>query len=230
MKRTLPVLLAFLLFSSVAEARPGFYLGLGFGASSANGESVPYDAFDQPGRFTLGGGTFSTELDGGLATQFRLGFNIEGYAALEAMVQGHAKNLTDESRRNWAAHWHLGPRIYPLWHWRHELPEKLQRLEPSIFLGWGGSWQVYNPTGNSELGWSGLGTFRFGLGLEYFVLSYMKLGLDYYHVSAPYDTFIFNFSDGISGGVDSERVGASFNQVMLTMNFHFGVEDKPIAY
>ena len=108
--------------------------------------------------------------------------------------------------------------------------EKLQRLEPSIFFGWGGSWQVYNPTGNSELGWSGLGTFRFGLGVEYFVLSYMKLGLDYYHVSAPYDTFIFNFSDGISGGVDSEQASASFNQVILTMNFHFGVEDKPIAY
>ena len=46
-----------------------------------------------------------------------------------------------------------------------------------------------------EIGWSTSKSFRLGLGLEYFILSYFKLGLDYQYIRAPYDNFIFNFQD-----------------------------------
>lgn len=218
MRMALPLIVALLMLTSTAEARPGFYIGSGIGFSTAGGQETPVP------NFSMGnGGKFTTDIDGGLSVMgLRMGYNIMGYGALELSAHGHGHALGDAAEREWAAHVSLGARIYPAWHWRSELPTWMDDLEPSLFLGWGGTWQVYNPYHqeySDEVGFRGLGGFRFGLGLEYFVTSFFKVGFDYMLISAPYDTFIFNMSDGITGDVDD--ASNTFNQVLLTFMFHF---------
>ena len=218
--KSLPIALALLLCAGAAQAKPGFYIGSGIGFSTAGGDSVVVPGYRFPADPN---GAFTTDIDGGLsALALRLGYNVQGYGALELSVHGVGSALGDAAEREWAAHFSLGVRAYPMWHWQEEVPEWARDFEPSIFLGWGGSWQVYNPWGQTysdEVGWRGLGGFRFGLGLEYFATSFFKVGLDYMLVSAPYDTFIFNASDNETQEVD----GASntFNQVLFTFLFHF---------
>jgi hypothetical protein len=161
-----------------------------------------------------------TEMPGGLsALALRLGYNIMGYGALEIGAHGHGVSLGDSATREWAAHFSLGTRIYPAWHWRDQLPAWMDDLEPSIFLGWGGTWQVYPASAGQEVGWKSLSGFRFGLGAEYYLTSFFKVGLDYMLVTAPYSTFIFNLSEGQTGEVDGPS--NTFNQVLLTFMFHF---------
>lgn len=217
MVRTLPLVFAIILLATTAQAKPGFYIGSGIGTSTSSGGPTPVSGYINPL------GDWTTEIEGGLSVlALRLGYNVLGYGAMEFSAHGHGHALGDAAEREWAAHFSLGVRGYPLWHWQKELPTWAQDFEPSLFLGWGGTWQVYNPLQSEysdEVGWRGLGGFRFGLGLEYFVSSFFKLGFDYMLVSAPYDTFIFNASKGQTR--DVEGASNTFNQVLLTFLFHF---------
>jgi len=220
MRMALPIIFALLMLAGTAEARPGFYIGSGIGFSTAGGQEVSVPGYINP---TNANGAFTTDIAGGLSVLgLRMGYNIMGYGALELSAHGHGHALGDAAEREWAAHVSLGARIYPAWHWRDQLPTWMDDLEPSLFLGWGGTWQVYNPLASEfsdEVGFRGLGGFRFGLGLEYFVVSFFKVGFDYTLVSAPFDTFIFNASKDQTRDVDN--ASNTFNQVLLTFMFHF---------
>ncbi len=228
------LVLALLSLASPAWARPGFYIGLGGGSTGVSGERVgpdrvemedgidpdPYMEVVRP----------TTELGSGASGMFRLGFNILGYAAIEAITSGSGSNLADGDERNWAAHAHLGLRAYPLWHWQARLPEPLQPLEPSLFLGWGTSYQAYTPSSVIDpVGFSKTGTMRLGLGLEYFVISYFKVALDYHYIRAPYDNFIYNFEESINFPV-SPAVVTSFHQVLASIAFQFGPAQETVQY
>ena len=223
------------LFADPALAREGFYLGFGGGYTSSEGQDVPYDAFEVnefnesvPRMISVSGEfkEFSTALESGSGAIFRMGFNVRGYGAIEAMMTGLGEDLTDADLRQWAAHAHAGIRLYPAWHWQDLLPEELRPLEPSLFFGWGTTYQVYVPEPSikqlREVGWSTSSSFRFGMGLEYFILSYFKVGLDYFFIDAPFDTFIFNFADSDNFPVDPEVAGKTYHQFFMTMNFQFG--------
>ena len=213
------------LFADSAFAREGFYIGLGAGHTSPNGQDVPYDSFEAtiPGENQYGIPQPSTILAGGSGLIYRMGINILGYGAIETIVTGHGLDLADPDSRQWAAHAHVGARLYPVWHWQGLLPEALRPLEPSLYFGWGPTYQAYVPIrGMDDLGWSTWRSFRFGIGLEYFVLSYFKLGMDYYYINAPYDNFIFNFQDSDNYPVDPEAAGTTFHQFLITLNFQFG--------
>ena len=161
----------------------------------------------------------------------RLGFNVLGYAALETLFTGHGHDIDDADLRSWSAHWHLGARVYPMWHWQAEVPFYLQAFEPSLFLGWGGSYQVYTPDPSlDEVGWSSWGSWRLGMGLEYFVASYFKVGIDYSYVNAPYDNFIFNFDKSENFPVEADQAGVGYHQVFFVTSFQFTVEDQPVRY
>ena len=211
-----------------AQAREGFYLTLGGGYTSVSGQEVPYDAFE-PDEHGLqvprmsNGELFSTTIDGGPSLLYRMGFNILGYGAIETSLSGHGNELSDADLRQWAAHWHIGARAYPAWHWQSEFPELLQPLEVSLFLGWGISYQVYVPHPSlDEIGWDTTASLRFGVGLEYFVLSYFKVSLDYYYINAPYDNFIFNYEDSENYPVNSEAASTGFHQFYVSVGFQFG--------
>ncbi len=224
-----------LLATSPALARPGFYVGLAGGGSGVSGQSGMGSSAFGPDEFGLplvvaDGFGFSTENDGSPATLVRLGFNVLGYAAVELVTSGQGKSLTDEDLRQWAAHAHLGARVYPLWHWQHLLPPALQPLEPSFFLGWGVSYQVYTPVpGLDPVGWEDWGSLRWGLGAEYFVIEYFKLTAEWTQVRARYDTFIYNQEEGIRFPV-LEPQTTSYNQFLAGFAFQFGATQRTVTY
>src|SRR5207244_2033616 len=112
-------------------ARPGPYLVLGLGGTSVSGQDVSYSQLHgEPA--IAGGPALSTAMDGGVSGTARLGFNILGYAALEAVFSGNGRDFQNKSDRDWAMHLHGGVRVYPWWAWRYELPRLLQPLEPSL--------------------------------------------------------------------------------------------------
>ena len=206
------VLLSILLAAGVAQAREGFHMGLGGGFSSLNGD----DAVPVVG---VSGSSPKTSQGGGGGLLLRLGYNIMGYGALEGLIQGQADSLGIDGEESWAANWRLGTRIYPHWHWQSELPDYLQPLELSMFLGWGGTYQGYDPQGIDPVAWSdGFGAFTFGTSLEYFVSDVFKVSLDYFHHSVSHDTFIYNRSDGEEYNV--ENVDVTMNQIFLTLLVH----------
>ena len=149
----------------------------------------------------------------------RLGYNIMGYGALEGLIQGQADSLGIDGEESWAANWRVGARLYPHWHWQSELPDYLQPLEMSFFVGWGGTYQGYDPVGIDPVAWSeGFGAFTFGTSLEYFVSDVFKVSLDYFHHAVSHDTFIYNRSDNLEFDVDG--VDVTMNQIFLTLLVH----------
>jgi opacity protein-like surface antigen len=207
------------LVAEPALAREGFYLGIGTGFTSPHGQDVPYQAFELnefgasvPRMISVQGyKDYSTVLDGGSGAIYRMGFNILGYGAIETIITGHGNHFTDADLREWAAHAHVGARIYPAWHWQGTFPAWARPLEP----------YVPDPS-LDEIGWSTSSSARLGLGLEYFVLSYFKVALDYSYINAPYDNFIFNFQDSDNYPVDPQLAGTTFHEFTVTMNFQFG--------
>ena len=133
MKRIIFSLLFTVLITPLnAYARPGFFIGFGTGTSDSEGDDVSY--FDLNGSpFLSDGSLYTTEMNGGTLGSFKLGFNILGYAALETMAQ-YLHPSTPNDTEAWMANFHVGGRLYPMWHWRGELPSYLQPLEPSISI------------------------------------------------------------------------------------------------
>ena len=211
------IVCAILLVSGPAMARPGFYLGLGVGGAGVNGSDVPWSQI--LGVDGVTGTGLSTDQGGGLAAAVRLGFNILGYAALESVIHGNASDLGSESKRAWAAHWQLGGRIYPMWHWQDRLPHYLQPLEPSVYWGWGLGYQSYFPPGSfSEVGWRRIGSWRLGTSLEYYIIENVRVQLDYEYLNTPYDVFLFNFQEGITRDMNAPAPTA-IHQFYFTIAF-----------
>lgn len=230
--RNLLVVAIVLAAALPASAREGFYIGLGLGPTGVGGEEVAdrLQADEQGNVLDPGGLPITTDIPGGLSGNFRLGFNILGHAAIETQLSGHGKSLGDIDKRSWAAHWHTGVRAYPMWTWQKLVPEYLQPFEPSIFLGWGASYTVYTPVpGADELGFSKWGSWRWGLGLEYFVITYFKVMAEYSYVRASYGNFIFNLEDSLNFPVEP-AAKTGYHQFYLLALFQFGPAQEPVRY
>ena len=215
--------LAIVLCPDLASARPGFAVGLGLGGSAVSGENVAFDRLSSRSGDQLSGPpgfTFNTDVGGGLAALFTMSYNILGYAAVETRLTGQGNQLGDADHRQWAAQWHTGVRAYPLWHWQAKVPELLQPLEPSLFIGWGASYEGYVATPSNEVAWSTWSSWRFGLGVEYFVLPFFKVGLDYSYVVAPYLTFIYDWDDSDIFDVEPSA-NTGFHQLFVVGTFQF---------
>ncbi len=207
-------------------ARPGFSVGLGMGPTSVSGETM------SPGQVQgFSGTTLTTDIDGGFSGNFELGFNIKGYAAIQTMVSGFGHNLGQPSKRSWVANWHTGVKVYPMWHWQAKVPEYLHPVEPWFFVGAGMSYQSYVANYMpDEVAWSHSGaSWRFGTGVEYYIIDYFKMGLEYHKMNASYDNFIFNYEDDINLDVDPSA-DTSYSQFLLTMSFQFGPPQEHVSY
>jgi hypothetical protein len=202
-----------------ALARPGFSIGIGLGGTSAGGSAVSLNDLE-PDAGTPGVGQIgyepTTEIDGGFSPMLHLGFNILGYAALELVASGQPPS-SDE----WSGLAHVGVRAYPMWHWQSQLPDALQPLEPSLFFGWGTAWQGYSPNGTEDVAWRTWKSLRLGVGMEYFVVSFFKLSLQYFWVRAPHDRFLFDAGESWTYTPDPAAV-VNFHQLYLTASFQFG--------
>lgn len=209
-----------------AQARPGFYTAFGLGPSTISGRSYsPGDlgipsSGDDPNYDIL-----TTDLSGGAAGLLRIGYNIKGYVAPELQIGGQAKGTVDTDE--WSAQAHVGVRLYPMWHWQDRVPEQLRPFEPSLTIAYGATWLGYraqalsNPDERApdHVGFSSDGSWRFGLGSEYFVSDSFKVGFDYNYVTANFGTFIFNSSDNITFTADPPaEIG--IHQFLLTVAVH----------
>ncbi len=215
-----------------AWARPGFTIGLGLGGSSTGGGKVALTRLTpEPGTppVTSIGYVPTTDIGGGLSPMLHLGFNILGYAALELRATGHWHDLFNAKTRNWTASAHIGARAYPMWHWQGKLPKYIQPLEPSLFLGWGSTWQGYAPNTSEEVAYSTFKSLRFGGSLEYFIVSFFKVSLDYYFVRAPFGTFIFDADKSWNYGIDPPAV-VGYHQLYVVATFQFGPAQEPVRY
>lgn len=223
--------LIILVLSSSASARPGFYFDLGFGGTDVDGELVALSRITDLG--VTGLDALSTDNGDGIAGFARLGFNLLGYGAIEVEVSANSQNPTGETPAT-GLHGQLGARLYPLWFFQGRLPELLQALEPSVFFGGGLSYQIYRPPAPPgfmavDLGWRKLGTICFGIGVEYFLASFFKVGLEYNLAYAPMDTFIFNFEDGIRSRIEGPA-NTFFHNVNLMVGVHWDPFGQPTPF
>lgn len=218
--------------SAPAAARPGFSVALGVGGSSVGGTEVLTDRLTSTAGYQISappGYALTTEFGGGVAPLFAMSFNVLGYAALETRLSGFGHNLSDAHTRSWAAQWHTGIRAYPMWHWQAQMPELLQPFEPSVFVGWGAAYQGYAPNPVDEVGWSTWNSWRIGLGVEYFIISYFKVMLDYSAVIAPYKRFIYDYNDSINFDVEPAATTV-FHQFFVVAAFQFGPAQESVRY
>ncbi len=235
MQRVLFLVLV-LAFPCAAQARPGFYVGLGGGGAVVNGESGIGNSrigADEQGNTIATSFPLSTNVGGGPAASFFLGFNVLGYGAIEVDATGHGTGLFDVDTRKTSWQLSFGLRGYPLWHWRSQLPDYLQPFEPSVFFGWGPVYEAYTPVpGFDPVGWSkmpGVLPTRFGLGVEYYVISYFRVGLDYAYVHAAFDNFIFNYDESLNFPT-SPPAKTGIHQVIANIAFQFGSEQQLVRY
>jgi hypothetical protein len=226
--RTITLLIS-LLAVTPAWARPGFSVGLGLGGSGVGGETVDTGRLSSDTAGIEAGFPLTTNIDGGLAALFTMGFNVLGYGAIETRLAGQGTDLSDGYHRKWAAHWHTGVRAYPLWHWQAQLPEYLHPLEPSLFVGWGTTYQGYVPTPDNEVAWSTWSSWRFGLAVEYFIITYFKVSLDYSYVLAPYSKFIYDWDESITFNVEP-TANTGFHQFFVVASFQFAAEQAAVRY
>lgn len=218
-----------------AAARPGFYFTLGFGGTEVGGTDVPVgdipDLSVPPSVVS-----FTTDNSDGISALLRLGFNFFGYGALEVNFTGNGRDIENDNR-SWALHGQIGVRVYPAWHFKRWLPDFLHPIEPSLYWGWGLTYQVYAPsipvgTTNlpaAEIGWRKIGSWRFGIGLEYFLFRYFKVGFDYNVAHASFDVFLFNFEDGIRRNLRNPAP-TTYHQIFITVGFHGDPFGMPVPF
>lgn len=210
------IVLASLLTSTTVAARPGLYGELAIGGADISGGNVPYADIEG----VASGVALSTESPLGLGGGLTLGYNIFGYAAIESGLLAYGHRVRDPAERAWAGHWHSGIRVYPAWHWQSQLPEVLQPLEPSLFAGWGLTYQGNVPSeALGDVAWRQTGSWRIGGRLEYFFDAPVKVGFDYSYIFGAHDTFILNYEDNDTFAVSP---GASFgaHHFSLVLGFH----------
>lgn len=226
--------------ASPAWARGGLYFGIGLGGTVVNGEEIPASRVDFNGveltdanGNVISGGIdqlrFSTDNGTGGAGLLRLGFNVLGYAALETVASGNVNKL-GRGDAEWGTHWSMGVRLYPVWHWQNYLPEILQPMEPSLYFGGGFSYAGYAPeqmintqtAQTSKLGWRDAATFRFGMGVEYFISQFSKLTLDYNYTLARHEVMIIDFATDARRKVEP-AIKAEYHEFIFGITAHIPV-------
>jgi hypothetical protein len=214
--------------SHIAQARPGFNFDFNIGYNAIAGEQeilgsqrmngISYqDAFGQELPLTTNQGS-------GLMLMLRTGFNALGYAALELDLEATAGSL-DNVTDNWVLEGFGGVRLFPLWHWQKLLPAAIQDLEPSIFFGSALVYHGYKPV-DDAVAWRKSGAFKWGLGVDYFISSSMRVGLDYAMTYAAYDVFIYNYEKGFRHDV-SPPAKTFHHQVFVSLGFTIDPFEQP---
>ncbi len=199
-KHTLAVTLMILLTGALsAHAKKGFYFGFNLGGAIVSGEkniafaeSVKLQDPDQP--FSDQNVLFSTDVGGGFATNFRLGYNILGVVAIEANFGGSGNGLGDSDNIEGQASVGGLVRIFPA----QFFPEVADRWwDPYIFLGGAGHFIGYNPQARPEgqsmqndgrAWWPGV-SINYGLGADFYVSPFFSLGIDLAFANVRHNTF-----------------------------------------
>ncbi len=217
--------------AGVAEAKKGLYLGFNLGGAVVSGNkniAFPATSVGKDPDYSSGQADlnilFSTDVGGGFATNFRLGYNVMGIVAIELNVGGSGNNLGDSDKIEGQGGIGGLLRIFPA----QIFPEVADRWwDPYIFFGAGVHFLGYNPQArgaqpmqnDGRAWWPGY-TINYGLGCDFYLAPFFSLGIDLAFANASQDDFhIDNTNDITISPVDTATAFIFAPTAKLT--FHF---------
>ena len=233
-------LLAVLLaLPAVSVAKSGFYFGFSFGGAIVNGErgiSLANENLDPDLSAVVAAGhqvdkaaLFSTDEGDGFAANFRLGYNILGFVAIELEIGGSGNNLGDGSKIEGQLGVFGLVRLFPA----QIFPDVADRWwDPYLFIGGGGYAILYNPQDtevhptrsgmiNDGRGWWPSGALKYGVGCDFYATKFLSLGVDLAFINGFHDKYIIDNSNGIF--TEPNQTATSFVfQPTAKLTFHFG--------
>ena len=225
--RNVLIFLALFFTASVAQAREGFYFGVGGGLARSHGHDVPAANVVDPTEFDLAAMTLSTKLQRSPALVLRAGYNLFGFVALE--VQGTANGLSifNDKKRIFANQIQAGARVFPLGLWQKYLPGFLKYIEPGVFVGMGNAMFTYKPgeTIDRPISFKSPWSMRFAAGAEIYFSRHFKINLEYNWAEAAFNTLVWNKPSRPTSEINPAEV-TLYQQLLLSINFHFGREKK----
>jgi hypothetical protein len=204
--------------SFAAEAKSGFYVGLGVGGAIVDG-SENISVRPRENVVSLPPSSLvTTQFGEGLGVLFRFGYNILGMVAIEAAFSGNVD--PGGAGFEGQGHAHGAVVIHPLGilDFTGVLSEDV--WDPYLLVGGGASYGAYETAVDSDSkGWFAA-DFVAGIGLNAHILPFMSLGLDVRFIVPFYEKWIFNFDDGIDFEPNSDQKSLV---VLPTINATFHV-------
>ncbi len=222
------LLAALLLLPFTAEAKSGLYLGFNIGGGIVSGDApigFPQSELNKDPDFVNGGNSqilFSTDEGGGFSAGFRLGYNILGFAAVEASFSGSGNNLGDSNKIEGQGGIAGLVRFFP-----GQLIEPDRWWDPYVFFGAGVHFIGYSPLARGDLPmqndgrawWPGY-TINYGLGCDFYLVPFFSVGVDLAFANAFHDTFHIDDKQGIEATPTETASAFIFNPTMK-LTFHF---------
>lgn len=192
-----------------ARAGNGFVIGLegARGSWSASADEISSGSDGSVQRFDAA--LFTAPLDAQSLWGFNLhlGWNVQGYAAIEAAIQSSAWTPFDANARGGAGF--AGGRVtyFPL---QHFIPKR--EFDVGIEAGFG-----YAIAGGPNYGMDG--TYAsIGAIVEYYPVPWFSLGIGYRYFNAMFDQFFYDYDAGDVRPIDGFSAG--WGTMFVATNFH----------
>ena len=224
------------LIALPADAREGFYLGLGFGGAVVDGDSAiilnnPELDPDYGNGNTYNGAKvdlselFTTKVGSGFAADFRLGYNILGMVAIEFDIAASGNNLGDGNKIEGQLGIFGLIKLFPA-QFFEEVADRW--WDPYLFVGGGVYALLYNPDAHQPIpmqndgrGWWPAGALKYGFGCDFYVTPNVSLGIDMAFTHGFLEDFVIDRDDDVK----TTPVGDAGNFVFTPsakITFHFG--------
>ena len=217
-----------LVATDSAQAKEGFYMGLGVGGGMVYGDDPVSFDWDQPmleDGFTCNNNSdcITTEYAEGLGNLLRMGYNIMGVFGIESSILSHG--FTGDTFEV-QGHAIFAGVIHPIGianlieteNGADVAPEMIF-WDPYILAGGGLTWGLYEATiDKDDKGWAG-SDFQWGMGLNMHFSRMLSAGVDMRWTYSFYDKWLFNYDDDITGTPTSDPVGLTFSP-MATLTLH----------
>jgi hypothetical protein len=217
-----------LSISGTADAKRGFYMGLGVGFATVSGETaIELKNPNKDPDLKAGGDArkiVSTEEGEGVLFDFRLGYNILGVTAIEFNISAGGNELSDWDKIEGHGGFFGLVKLYPA----QFFPEVVDRQwDLHIYAGAGLYFMAYQPQAypnrameTDGRGWYPSFAVKWGFGGEYYLPGdFLSLGLDLGFTHGYHSTFIVNSDDGTESEAKDTATSFAF-QPTFTMTFH----------
>ena len=244
MRTTLAILTLALAIAPAAQAKKGFYFGFNLGYATVSGDTAitmqnpeldPDSGFDK----NIGGlqtdlrKLFTTEVGEGFNAEFRMGYNILGFVAIEANIQAHGNNLSDSNKLAGVGFIGSLVRFFPAQIFR-EVDDRW--WDPYIFIGGGVYFMGFNPDAHPEdtrfpsmindgRAWFPSAAVKYGLGVDFYIVRFFSMGIDLAFVNGFHDTFRIDNEEDVSTSPVGGSAGSFSFAPTAKLTFHFGTED-----
>jgi hypothetical protein len=217
-----------ILWSPLALARGGGYVGFGIGGAVTDGAKYVeleefYTNCPSVNGLDVCRDRVHTDGAGGLGLQLGFGYNFFGYAALEAniAVQGNPNS----GGGKWEGMGHVAGlvKLYPAQfvNLAPSVDIGSRWWDPNVYFGGGYSWMGYHleyEVEHKARGWEGM-SWQFGFGSDFYLTETVALGADFRFILPQFSRYHEDWGD-LSTQPKSTPKTLVFAP-MLTVTFHF---------